>query len=190
MPLPIDLEKDIAVGISLPLQAGRGGYFNQTYTTIEQVTSNVINLLLTIPGERYMQPNFGSNLHKYLFEQYDSLAKQDIIESITEAMGIWLPYVNIVELEVKDPFEDEELKSSTPDYNNLNHTILVYLTISLSADPDTHLEITLRGDSSTGRVAVTTDTPFSGPGTDGDGNKSTKDVYDSVRPSIIPPKTY
>ena len=57
MPLPIDLEKDTAVGISLPLQSGRGGYFNQTYTTIEQVTSNVINLLLTLPGERYMQPN-------------------------------------------------------------------------------------------------------------------------------------
>ena len=48
MPLPIDLDKDVAVGISLPVQAGKGGYFNQTYTTAEQVVSNVINLVSLI----------------------------------------------------------------------------------------------------------------------------------------------
>ena len=44
MPLPIDFDKDVAVGISLPIELGPNGYFRQTFTTIEQVSSNVISL--------------------------------------------------------------------------------------------------------------------------------------------------
>ena len=75
MSSPIDQDKDVAVGITLPLRLGNSGYFEQSYTTLEQVKSNVINLLLTIPGERYMQPTFGSNLYSHLFEQFDDSKK-------------------------------------------------------------------------------------------------------------------
>ena len=52
MPLPIDFEKDVAVGISLPIEVGPAGYFRQTFTTLEQVSSNVIIQSLNNP--RYL----------------------------------------------------------------------------------------------------------------------------------------
>ena len=78
MPLPIDQDKDVAIGLTLPLRGGNNGYFEQSYTTMEQVKSNLINLLLTIPGERYMQPTFGSNLYSHLFEQFDEFVSEQI----------------------------------------------------------------------------------------------------------------
>jgi len=56
-----------AIGISLPLQFGNNT-FTQTYQTIDQVKSNIKNLLLTKKGERISQPEFGSGLQELLFE--------------------------------------------------------------------------------------------------------------------------
>ena len=58
---------DYAIGISLPIQITNTA-FQQTFTTIEQVKSNIKNLLLTKRGERIMQPTFGSGLQEVLFE--------------------------------------------------------------------------------------------------------------------------
>ena len=42
---PLDLQKNIVIGVSLPFNAK--GVFNKTYSTKEQIKSNLINLLLT-----------------------------------------------------------------------------------------------------------------------------------------------
>ena len=47
---------DIALGITLPIKLGKTGYFEQAFDTITQVKSNLINLLLTVKGERVFQP--------------------------------------------------------------------------------------------------------------------------------------
>ena len=66
---PIDLPQNdkIAVGVPFPFDAG--GVFHQTFTTKEQVKSNLINLFLTDKGERPMMPTFGIGIRKLLFEQ-------------------------------------------------------------------------------------------------------------------------
>ena len=51
---PRDLDKNKAVGISLPFNAG--GVFRSTYATKDQIKSNLINLLLTYKGERIENP--------------------------------------------------------------------------------------------------------------------------------------
>jgi hypothetical protein len=63
---PLDLQKNIAIGVSLPFNGP--GVFNSTYTTKDQIKSNLINLLLTDVGERVMNPNFGCELKRFLFE--------------------------------------------------------------------------------------------------------------------------
>ena len=63
---PLDLQKNIVIGVSLPFNAP--GVFNKTYSTKDQIKSNLINLLLTDKGERIMNPEFGADLKTALFE--------------------------------------------------------------------------------------------------------------------------
>lgn len=102
---PLDFEQDVAIGIDLPMIAG-GAAFKSNYTTLDQATANAKNLLLTNKGERIMQPDFGCDLNKSLFENITedlTILVQDIIKS---SFNYWLPYIFINELSVT-PKEDE-----------------------------------------------------------------------------------
>ena len=90
-----DLDPDIYIGLKLPLTQGGSSTFAQTKTIIEQAKYNIRNLLLTIPGERLGQPEFGSGLHEFIFEQMDVDFEDAIEASISNAIKTWLPYINI-----------------------------------------------------------------------------------------------
>jgi len=94
----IDLLPDVAVGIKLPLIGTQGNLFDQSYSTKDQAIANLKNLLYTIPGERVMQPLFGTELRSSLFQQNDDVLKEDIEQSIFEAVEFWLPYITITQL--------------------------------------------------------------------------------------------
>jgi phage baseplate assembly protein W len=88
-------EQDKSVGVTLPLRKGNNGYFEVSYTTKEQIKSNIKSLLLTQKGERLMQPTFGSNLQRALFEQNSNNLDAFIEDTIMEAIDTWMPYVTI-----------------------------------------------------------------------------------------------
>ena len=94
-----DLNPDVFIGISLPLDYGSQGFFNKTKTTLQQTRSNIRNLLLTIKGERLGNPTFGSNLMRVVFEPDDGSIGDKVEEAIRSAMSEWLPYVKIVSVE-------------------------------------------------------------------------------------------
>ena len=98
---------DYAVGLALPIQITNVA-FKQNYTEIEQLKSNIKNLLLTKRGERLMQPEFGSGLDEILFEQIDDDTKIQIEDTITSTIDKWLPYVDIEEIivDINDRLKD------------------------------------------------------------------------------------
>lgn len=98
---PIDLEPDVAVGIMLPMTDTNGSLFKLSYTTQEQAISNLKNLLLTSLGERPMQPMFGTNIQKSLFEQITSGLLNRIEQHVRRAIEYWLPYIILQDLEVE-----------------------------------------------------------------------------------------
>ena len=63
---PLDIDGNISIGVTLPLM--NEGTFDLSYTFKEQVKSNIINVLLTEPGERVFLPNFGVGIRQLLFE--------------------------------------------------------------------------------------------------------------------------
>jgi len=96
---PIDFEPDVAVGIKLPF-GKPNGLFSQSYTTEEQAVSNLKNLLLTRKGERVFQPEFGSNVYSRLFENIDINIESKLVDTLTEDINFWLPYIVIDNVDV------------------------------------------------------------------------------------------
>ena len=96
-----DLNPDTFIGISLPLEYGTKGFFNQTKTTLQQAQHNIRNLLLTIKGERLGNPTFGSDLMRVIFEPEDEFLESKIEEAIRSSMDEWLPYINLQEIKVE-----------------------------------------------------------------------------------------
>ena len=92
--------KDYAIGITLPIQITNTA-FAQSFTTTEQVSSNIKNLLLTKKGERILQPEFGSGLQELLFDFNNDELPTRIEDTITEALEQWLPYVTIDSIDVE-----------------------------------------------------------------------------------------
>ena len=106
-----DETSNIPIGIQLPFN-GTSGLFTSTFTSIDQAISNLKNLLLTNKGERAMQPRFGTNLPRILFEPNTSELKALVDTAITVPVNYWLPYINIIEIETITADDDPTL-----DYN-------------------------------------------------------------------------
>ncbi len=113
---PIDLKPDVAIGISMPFgKAASGMQYNQnyasgsvggdsifslTYTTDEQLLSNLTNLITTLKGERPMQPDFGTDIPRLLFEPNNPELHGRVSIEIKRAINFWLPYVEIIDINV------------------------------------------------------------------------------------------
>ena len=79
---PLDVNRNVAIGVALPLN--EVNLFKGTEPMAEQTKSNLINLLLTSPGERINLPNYGVGLRSMLFSQNINieLLKTKIIRSV------------------------------------------------------------------------------------------------------------
>ena len=88
------------IGITLPLQIGNMGYFQQSFDTLVQVKSNFLNLILTRKGERVHQPEFGCGIHDYLFEQLTPENIEGARLSVVTAVERWMPFLELVQFEL------------------------------------------------------------------------------------------
>ena len=85
-----------AVGVGYPFN--KTAVFGKTFTTIDKAATNLKCLLLTRKGERYIQPEFGTDLLFLIFEPNVGELKDEIITTISEPVEYWLPYIILTEL--------------------------------------------------------------------------------------------
>ena len=87
----------MASGLSpkLPLQkdAIDGYTLNKTYA--EMVSQNLKMLILTAPGERIMDPEFGVGIRNYLFEANLNTTYQEIESRIQLQVGRYMPFLEV-----------------------------------------------------------------------------------------------
>ena len=92
---PLDLNKNVAIGVAFPFNAD--AVFNQTFTQKEQVKSNLINVLLTEPGERVNLPDFGVGLKNLLFET--TIDTANLEARIDNQVQIYIPEITLISAE-------------------------------------------------------------------------------------------
>ncbi len=93
-----DLDPKTYIGLSFPLRRDKFNDFAMTKNSLQQAQHNLKNLLLTFPGERVGQPEFGSRLRELCFEQLDDDLPDKIEEEVKRAVSVWLSYINIIEI--------------------------------------------------------------------------------------------
>ena len=95
---PLDLKPSVAVGVDLPFSAG--AVFNSTYETKDALKANLINYFLTNKGERYLNPDFGSDIKKLLFDNLTE-EKIDTLEGIVARdIDLFFPRVRPTDINV------------------------------------------------------------------------------------------
>jgi phage baseplate assembly protein W len=113
--------KDKVVGIGINKASDSNGIFSVNYTTLSQAKDNLVNLIMTRKGERTMQPEFGCDIWRLIFEQITTETLEfDIERTIVEAVNIWLPYLNIDQ--ILFDYDENDID---------NHKIYLQVTFSL-----------------------------------------------------------
>lgn len=98
---PLDLNTRKAIGVKVPFN--KKTVFDFNYTTKDQIKSNLINLLLTSPGERFHEPTYGVGLRDQLFEPNINTGEGKIAQLkqlINQKIGIHIPQIRLNTLKV------------------------------------------------------------------------------------------
>jgi phage baseplate assembly protein W len=117
---PLDLQKNIAIGVSLPFNRP----FNSTYTTKDQIKSNLINLLLTSRGERVMNPLFGTGLRNFLFEGITESNIENLKQDLNNSIEVFIPEITVLSLDI----------IPNSDFNTV--ALYVNYVVNISQSPD------------------------------------------------------
>lgn len=124
---PIDFRPSVGVGVSLPFNGN--ACFNTTYTTQEAIKSNLINWFLTNTGERPLNPTYGGNLRRFIFEQISQNNLDFLKEDIQSQLSTYFPGVIINSLTVSTETE-YNLVTVVLDYSVQNTNITDQLNIT------------------------------------------------------------
>jgi uncharacterized protein len=103
---PLDLQKNIAIGVSLPFNKP----FTSTYTTKDQIKSNLINLLLTSRGERIMNPLFGTGLRDFLFEGITDLNIENLRLDLINSINMFIPEISVVNINILPGYDSNSIE--------------------------------------------------------------------------------
>ena len=123
----------MATGISVktPLSRSPVDGFTLNKTLQESIKQNLRHLMLTLPGERLMDLDFGIGVKRYLFEQNTTHTHDLLRTKISEQVEKYLPFLKIVNLDI---FQDK-------DHGNIMYVSLKYLIGPLKQTDNLDLRI-------------------------------------------------
>ena len=109
------MEKQRFLGMQYPLVKTPRGILAQK-NGVNQIKADLLQLLLTNPGERVMLPSYGTPLRTLLFEPNDAILEIRAKQMIADSISTWEPRIVITNIEVKNKIEKSSLnKSDTND---------------------------------------------------------------------------
>jgi len=97
-------------GLRFPFKHEGSEYLALTRSPEEEIRSNLIFLITTKRGSRYFMPDFGTNLHQFLFDQLDSITIIKIENEIKDAVFKYLPNIKIDKVDVSNNDNGDGIK--------------------------------------------------------------------------------
>ena len=104
---PLDLQPRKAIGVSLPF-SGKA-VFNSTYQSKDAIKANLINLLLTGTGERFLNPFLGTGLRSFLFENINEETMRRIKSDVSTVIGNYFPRIVIRQFDVTSDLSNNSI---------------------------------------------------------------------------------
>jgi uncharacterized protein len=125
-------------GLSFPLRVDHRGAI--ALATGEEDIAQAINLILsTAPGERPMRPEFGCEIHHFLFDTIDASTVAEMEAAVRAALARWEPRIEVeqVEFDLSDVNEGRLNFSVRYTIRATNHKRnLVYPFYVIPAEPE------------------------------------------------------
>jgi phage baseplate assembly protein W len=120
----------MAVGISpaLPLTVDEiDGPYRLTKTIAAAMQQNFKHLILTNPGERIMDPEFGVGIRRYLFELAESDVRDMIKNRIRKQVSKYLPMIRVYDISFgegsSDPADAMTIEEGNTLYVKIRYSI-------------------------------------------------------------------
>jgi|TARA_B100000131_G_scaffold161583_1_gene156365 phage baseplate assembly protein W len=73
---------------------------------VNAITRSVRNIIMTTPGEKFFDPDFGSRVSKLLFENVDDITASQIQEEIEFSINNYEPRVSLLDVTVNANNDD------------------------------------------------------------------------------------
>jgi len=116
------------IGMKYPILSSPKGYFPVSVDT-ELIKGDLLQLLLTNPGERVMIPEFGTPLNTLLFDPNDSFLAEKAKSLIINAISTWEPRIVIDAINVSTGITDSNRGFLNPydDLTQRNHILAIQI---------------------------------------------------------------
>lgn len=70
-------------------------FIHMNQVSKDSYSSNLLLLLLTQKNERYYEPDYGTNLLKFIFEPNDNLTANQVEDEIKNTVSLYIPEIKI-----------------------------------------------------------------------------------------------
>tara|TARA_Y100000593_G_scaffold94243_1_gene192390 strand:+ start:410 stop:778 length:369 start_codon:yes stop_codon:yes gene_type:complete len=118
-------------GVALPIAKDSSDGFRMLKDIRKVFQQNLKMLLLTVPGERVMDPQYGVGISTYLFQNYSQNTGPEIETAIRNQTAIYMPSIQIDRIEFNVTDVDRNTIAFTLVYSlpNFGITDLLQFTI-------------------------------------------------------------
>ena len=96
------------------------------------IARSVKNIVFTLPGEKFFDPYFGSQISRTLFENVDEITAAIIVDEIKESIRNYEPRVELIDVE------------AFPDFDNNQFDVIITYNIIGSEIPSQELQFALQ----------------------------------------------
>ena len=96
------------------------------------IARSIRNIVFTVPGEKFFNENFGSNISRSLFENIDEITSSIIVDENKQSIQNFEPRVNLIDLQ------------AFPDFDNNSFDIKIIYEIVGADVPAQQLEFVLQ----------------------------------------------